>query len=141
MTTPNSDELSIVNSLEHVRKNRALYLNGAQPCGETLSARLVSDLIWLGALPASVEKKGEWWIISSPIDWASGDDLENLYSRITSDDRLGANSYRAEILLSAFAHNIFTCTVNGLVWIKKADTRLPGEFKEVICGRAIGFTI
>jgi len=141
MTTPTSDGLSIVNSLEHVRNNRALYLNGAQPCGETLSARLLSDLIWLGALPASVEKKGAWWIISSPTDWAPEDDLENLYSRITSDDRLGVNNYRAEILLSAFAHSIFTCTVDGLMWIKKADIMLPEECKGVVSGRVIGFTI
>jgi hypothetical protein len=75
MTSYEMGDLQIVaGPIPRMRRNPAMYLGGLQtPKGEFLAARLVSDLVWLRALPAEVIEIDGWWVIRSSVDWlASG---------------------------------------------------------------------
>jgi len=71
----------------------------------------------------------------------SGSNPKEVFTSIITDARLGINSYRTEILLSAFARCIFTCTSDGFAWIKEGDAVVPTEFKAALPGRTIGFLV
>jgi hypothetical protein len=141
MATFAPGDLKIVDMVEHIRKNKDMYLNGAPPTGEVLSARLISDLIWIHALPASVDRRDEWWIVKSGLDWMSGHKPEDVFFSLRADERYGINSYRAEPLIFAFARSIFTCSGEGLVWIAQGALRAPAEFDSEYPGRIVGFAL
>lgn len=134
------DDLHVVNdAIKHVRDHKEMYLRGDTPSYELIAGRLVSDLICYHALPASVEKRDDWWIVSSAVDWMDGDDIDKLFNSIRSHERLGVNSVRSEILLSSFCTQIFTCSKGGFSWIKRGGGQAPDDFISSINGRVVGF--
>lgn len=76
-----------------------MYLHGmVRGVGEHLAAKMLSDLVVTGAIPTSVMKVGQWWVISSATDWIAGPDGVGMdeFAKIIP---FGRNSHRAEILL------------------------------------------
>jgi hypothetical protein len=76
------EDLQITRPIQHIRRNPAMYVGGLEaPKGEFLAARIISDLVWLRALPAEVIEIDGWWVVRSSVDWpASGS------SNYTTDD-------------------------------------------------------
>jgi hypothetical protein len=83
-----------------------MFLGGMKRAnGERLAARMLSDLIWSGALPAHVNRLGQWWEVSSAMDWLATQDGIGIdaFARIVPFPVAGPNSHHSEILLTAFA--------------------------------------
>lgn len=139
----------LVNPIEVIRKNVARYLGGlTAPTGEYLAGRMMSDLIWLRALPATVERIGNVWMISSHIDWLateSGATTEMAFSRVLPFAIAGQNSMRSEVLLSAFTDAVVTWGQDGVKWINgnESTVKLPSGIKtnRETTGRVVIFVI
>jgi hypothetical protein len=103
-----------------IQRNPAMYLGAeAGPIGRVLAGKLASTLIHDHALPLTISTVGEWWILSSNVDWLGKDYLEQgLFSRILPDPRGGPNGYRQEILLAAFARLLVVADTAEVVWLK-----------------------
>lgn len=122
------EDLHIVNALEHVRRNPSMYLGGqGKVSGQSLAARLVFDVIDLGALPVDVRRAEDWWIISASLDWlyAAGSTPERLFHNVVPFPEAGDNSCRREILLTAFADAVVTCGPEGVRWLKGSPATAP----------------
>jgi hypothetical protein len=149
MTSYEMGDLQIIRGpIPHMRRNPAMYLGGLQtPKGEFLAARLISDLVWLRALPAEVIETDGWWVVRSSVDWlAAGSPTyttDDAFSRIVSWPEMGANSFHGEILLAAFADAVVTSGTDGIKWINGT----PGKFVPPVGvnlsgpGRIIAFTL
>jgi hypothetical protein len=111
-----------------IRKSPRMYLGGvAEATGQHLAARLMTDLVWLGALPAEVRKIESWWVVASKQDWLVGEGRANVdiaFSKIVPFPEAGVNSFRSEILLSAFADAVITVDASGTRWIKGTERGL-----------------
>jgi hypothetical protein len=149
MTSYEMGDLQIIRGpIPAMRRNPAMYLGGLKaPKGEFLAARLISDLVWLRALPAEVVEIDGWWVVRSSVDWlASGSPtytVDNAFSRIISWPEIGANSFHGEILLAAFADAIVTSGIDGIKWISGGDSKftLPTGINLSGPGRVIAFTL
>ena len=142
------EDLQVNEPIEVIRRSPAMYLGGLEvPKGEFLASRMISDLIWLRALPAEVTEIDGWWVVRSSVDWfASGSrtyTVDNAFSRIVSWPETGANSFHGEILLAAFADAIVTCGNDGIKWISGGDSKftLPTGINLSGPGRVIAFTL
>jgi hypothetical protein len=122
-------DLNIVSdAVSLIQKDPSRYLGRAEKApGEDLAARMMSSLIWLGALPATVTRLPPWWVVSSEKDWlavAGQANVEAAFSTIVPLPAAGPNSHRAEVLLSAFADVVVTLGADGVRWVKGDSSRL-----------------
>jgi hypothetical protein len=107
-----------------------MYLGGLdRAVGEYLAARMLGDLVWLGALPAQVNRVQQWWQVSSATDWLAGSGIGlGAFTRIVPFPAAGQNSFHSEILLTAFADVVVTSGADGVTWIKGDSASLvPSE--------------
>ena len=122
------EDLKIVEgAITLIRKNSSMYA-GERPWGPAFAASLVRDLVFLDALPAHVEKYGEWWVVSSEKDWLAtpcGTTSLVPFSRIVPFPKAGQNCHRSEILLSALADCVVTFGSEGPTWIVGDHDRNP----------------
>lgn len=117
----------ISDAVSLIRKNPSMYLRAEKATGEHLAASMMSTLIWLGALPATVIRLPPWWVISSEKDWlavAGQANVEAAFSKIVPLPVAGPNSHRDEILLSAFADAVVTLGAGAVRWVKGDSSRL-----------------
>jgi hypothetical protein len=122
-----SDLHVLDDAIASIRRNRNLYLGSEEaPIGPTLAHKLMSALIHDRALPATISTSGDWWILSSHVDWIGRDYLaRGLFSRILPDTRQGPNGYRQEILLAAFSRSLVVVDAEGVVWVR-GDPAIEG---------------
>ena len=148
MTFHEKGELQVLGDpIAHMRRYPEMYLGGLQtPTGEFLAARLISDLVWLHALPAEVVDIDGWWVVRSSIDWlASGSPTyttDSALSHLVPWPEMGSNSFHGEILLTAFADAVVTSGTDGIKWITGTPDKfaLPG-INLLGPGRIIAFTL
>jgi hypothetical protein len=149
MTSYEMGYLQIISGpIQAMGRNPAMYLGGLEaPKGEFLAARLISDLVWLRALPAEVIEIDGWWVVRSSVDWlASGSPAyttDNAFSRIVSWPEMGANSFHGEILLAAFADAVVTSGTDGIKWVNGTPDKFvpPVGVNLSGPGRVIAFTL
>jgi hypothetical protein len=148
MKTYSIDDLQIHDDpVGLIRRNPAMYLAGAvdQAVGEHLAARMLGDLILSGALPARVNRVGQWWEVSCATDWLVGRGGIGAFTRIAPFPAAGPNSMHSEILLTAFADNVVTSSaVDGVKWIRgDSSSLMPSEIvlDQVKDGRIVIFSI
>jgi len=135
-----------IDPIEHIRKRRDLYLGKeGLVCPEVLATNIATDALMLGVEEIVVSRHGAWWVVRSRDDWFElnkGFEEEDVFNKIVPVYGAPLETFRREILLMAFADNIFvvkdgvTRLVKGslqgaLYWYKG----LPLE------GRAIAFEI
>ncbi len=112
------DDLSIVNPIDHIRRNPRMYLGTDSADGALLAERLAADLIFLNALPVSIDRGAGWWIVAAGEDWLAGEtDISRAFAISRPFPERDANDMHAEILLTAFAAAVATCTSSGWKWI------------------------
>jgi hypothetical protein len=107
---------------------------------------MLGDLVWLGALPAQVNKLQQWWEVSSTTDWLAGPGGMGLgaFTRIVPFPAAGQNSFHSEILLTAFADVVATSGADGVTWIKgDRDSSVPSEIalETFNAGRIVIFSV
>jgi hypothetical protein len=129
MNTYTFNDLQILDDpIGLIRRNPSMYLRGAEGAvGEHLAARMLFDLVLLGALPAHVDRLGQWWEISAGKDWLAAPDGKGIdvFVTIVPFPMAGPNSHRSEILLTAFADAVVTSGSDGVHWIKGDPSMTP----------------
>ena len=117
MRTYGREDLHIVS--DPIATLRKLYA-AERPSGQYLSARLLHDLVFLGALPVRADRIDSWWLVGSQQDWLRSSDgviSKRPFHAIVAFPAAGPNTHRAEAMLTAFADAVVTCGADGLEWI------------------------
>ncbi len=95
----------------------------------------------------TILKKDDWWLVASEFDWienSGGYSIEEIFSRIIPFPEDGQNSVRGEILLKAFAQDVFTESTSNSTVIKDRisqkiriwlDTQKNSSLKRIIAFR------
>jgi hypothetical protein len=133
-----------------IRLNRRMFLGGLPIVGPHLAAQVIRDVIWLGALAASVSKIEAWWWILAEQDWLMSNDgnvsLDPFFSIVPFPAK-GRNSHRSEVLLTAFADAVVTRAGDETKWITGGPDNFPLpqafalELENVRRGRILAFRI
>jgi len=124
-----------------------MYLNGAtQATGEYLVQALLSQLIELDALPVKIDCVNPWWAIGASVDWLREHaDPHLVFNRMVPFPDPSSNGIYAEVLLTAFAHAVVTCSSGVTKWISgdARKTPLPKSIRAMVSeaakGRMIAF--
>jgi hypothetical protein len=129
MTQYRMEDLQIrgVDPVATVRARPSTYA-GEEPRGPRLAALLVRDLIWLDALPASVERFEDWWLIATDCDWlALNNDSVSMkpFFEIVNFPIVGQFGMRTEILINALAEAVVTWGSDGETWISDRGSASP----------------
>lgn len=117
------DLTPLEDGIELIRRNPEKFLYPlSAPSGNSVMARVTSTLIFLGSYPLHVEVEGNTWAISSGRDWlmdANGTPDYIVFSQLVAFPEYCKNSYREEVLISAFSENAATFSpIFGLRKIK-----------------------
>lgn len=113
--------LTLINTIEHLKKARRMYLQSEGDCGEELAVNLLDDASTLGVQDVYKDFIDGWWVVWSVYDWLK---IENDYSIIDTFNKLvpliggGLNAVRREVLLTAFAKDVLTIKDNKIELIK-----------------------
>ena len=100
---------------------RSRQSRGGSPEPVELITHIVGEVLLLGGSETCTMRSGDWWIISSNVDWlATCPDYapEELFFHIVALPEAGPNSMRAEILLTAFAQQVITASTDQRSIIK-----------------------
>lgn len=113
-------------SLGYVKSHPEIFLNYDGIQLHELATKIATDVITLGCCPAVIDRVGGWWVVMSPYNWMESDvDVVNqdIFSKLIPNPKAGQNASRNEIVLNAFASNIFVS--------KKGDINLvKGELEQ-----------
>ncbi|MBI3971022.1 MAG: hypothetical protein HY332_07005 [Chloroflexi bacterium] len=108
---------------------------------EAAAVELVGEALLCDVLDVTVERLGDWWIVSSSQDWLSAADVEKVFRRIVPFPEAGPNSMRAEVLLAAFCRDVVTQgSGRRLAIAGSPDAALTALFERTCRqGRAVAF--
>jgi hypothetical protein len=92
---------------------------GDPPRGPQLVTALIRDLISFDALPARIERLGNWWKIDSDKDWLRIDGAVSLepFHKIMTLPPPRHLGVRTEVLIAVLADAAVTLGSDGLAWI------------------------
>jgi hypothetical protein len=112
--------LQIVNPIEWVRRNQSLFFPAGQIDVIRLTAYVMSDVLELGGGECRIVKRDRWWFVVSDADWLAqaAVPVHELFESVIPAPAHGEHSMRAEVLLSAYAADIFTQSDEGALQIK-----------------------
>jgi hypothetical protein len=111
--------------VEYVRSRPELYFQG--PVDHSwLLGLVVSGALAHGARDLQVTETDGWWSISSSFDWL-GDDTIDAFFTLKPSPATGPNTHRMEILLLAFAEDVWTAAPGDPVALSR-----PGPAPEPV---------
>ena len=102
---------ALADAIDYVRQRPERFFRAGSPEPVELITHIVGEVLLLGGSETCTMRSGDWWIISSNVDWlATCPDYapEELFFHIVAFPEAGPNSMRAEILLTAFAQQVVT---------------------------------
>ena len=142
------DDLRIIDSLVAIRGRPEMYLRGGVASAADLARRVADDAKLLGAQSVEVEELADWWLIGGDRDWCKlGRDRPTnpleLFRRAWPFIEAGDNSMRSEILIAAFAKDVFTVS-QGILEIVQGAGPEDELLEKVATGRwtrVIGFRL
>jgi hypothetical protein len=110
-----------VNALQFVRAHSQMFFGEVAPNPITCAHELVAEVLALAAPDAAVERHGDWWIVSSTMDWfLPNKTVEEQFCELIPFAEGGANASRFEVVIAAFAAAVATrskdtewCTISG----------------------------
>jgi hypothetical protein len=144
---PKQPTFQPVDAIGHIRRQQQMYLRDGIARAEDLVERMLSDIVWLDALPAKVERAGSWWIVSSEKEWlmtlAGAVSLE-VFRTIVPIPRRGPNDMRADVVVAAFARAVVTAGPEGVTWVVGDAATFPlpnGISLHRSSGRTVAFTL
>jgi hypothetical protein len=87
-----------------------------------LLAYIMTDVIELGQGECHISSKDGWWFVSSDVDWLQHPSLSinELFANVVPAPAHGLHSLRAEVLVNAFATDVF-------IWSHECKTIIKGE--------------
>src|SRR5690349_4433092 len=105
--------MKTLDPVTHVRDNPAMYLRGGRRDAVELARQLAGDAIYLGAKRAQILEVNGWLLVAADIDWMKDRDVRETFQQIVPFTEAGVNSMRSEILLTAYADDVFTADETG----------------------------
>ena len=105
----------LADAIDYVRQRPERFFRGSSPEPVELVTHIVGEVLLLGGSETCIMRSGDWWIISSNVDWLAtcpNYAPEELFFRIVAFPEAGPNSMRAEILLTAFAQQVVTVSAD-----------------------------
>lgn len=140
------DSIQIVDVVKGIREHRKMFLPPDRPTGEYL-AELTAKLAQLrGSHPATVDRLGNWWKVSSAVDWLreySTDGEFNVFDKMVPYPAAGLFMFHPEVLLTAYA-NCVVSVVGQRIEMRPATYAVPDYVREWFLpssGRSICFEI
>lgn len=112
---------ALADAIDYVRQRPERFFRAGSPAPVELVTHIVGEVLILGGSETYTMRNGDWWIISSNVDWlAMCPDYapEELFFNIVALPEAGPNSMRAEILLTAFAQQVVTVSADHQSIIK-----------------------
>jgi hypothetical protein len=130
LTTYTEKDLKIIDDpIALLQSHPERYLRGAtKPTGAFLAEAVMVDIIHLDALPATIERVGEWWFMSSREDWlATAESIPpaSLFSRLIPVPARGRYCHRSECVVAAFGDAVVISDQGKIVWIKSDASSHP----------------
>ena len=110
------DDLRVVDPLKMIRDRPGMFLPDGDR-GTGLAKHLEEEARLLGAAWVQVERLADWYLVGSDMDWCRvgrfrpSDPLDQ-FRRAWPFPEAGVNSIRSEILVTAFAEDVFTGTAS-----------------------------
>ena len=110
-----------VDGLAWVRERPAQFFSRGRVEVVSLLAYLMSDVLELGGGECRISTRDLWAFVASDIDWLRHERLSTveLFNRVVPAPAHGEHSMRAEVLVNAFATDVFTwapedrCSIRG----------------------------
>src|SRR4051812_48970969 len=100
---PSGEEVQIINPIEALRRHPGMYIAKGVPLGIELARQLTEQLVMDEVAPISLQRSGQWWVISSAQDWLGDFQKRRVFEHPVADNgRYGPNGYIKEFLLAAF---------------------------------------
>jgi hypothetical protein len=118
------NDLQVVTALEAIRSRPDMYLRGQPITGDVLASRLIEDILVVRNCIAFATRIDEWWVVASDRDWIGiheGEKLRSHFNRIVAFPEAGVNTMHSEVLITAFAKDVFTsdtstqCVIHGSI--------------------------
>ena len=111
--------IELNNPVDWVKEHPQIMLRSSLICGENLAHRVVHDAFVSKVKSMKIEQIENWWIIAGINDWLSYKNLSinDLFNKLIPFPEMGQECHRSEILLTAFADNIFTVLDKSFRWI------------------------
>ncbi|CAN5614843.1 hypothetical protein BH09MYX1_BH09MYX1_33750 [soil metagenome] len=112
--------IQTVDPIEWVKRNQASFFPGGKIDVIRLLAYVMSDVLELGRGECRIVQHDAWWSIVSDADWLAHAEVSvrELFERVVPAPAHGEHSMRAEVLLSAYAEDVFTHSDEGSLQIK-----------------------
>ena len=128
---------ALAEAIDYVRQRPERFFRAGSPAPVELVTHIVGEVLLLGGSETYTMRNGDWWIISSNVDWlATCPDYapEELFFNIVALPEAGPNSMRAEILLTAFAQQVVTVSADHQSIIK-GDVSQADDIWRLIASR------
>jgi hypothetical protein len=128
---------ALTEAIDYVRQRPERFFRAGSPEPVELVTHIVGEVLLLGGSETYTMRNGDWWIISSNVDWlATCPDYapEELFFNIVALPEAGPNSMRAEILLTAFAQQVVTVSADHQSIIK-GDVSQADDIWRLIASR------
>jgi hypothetical protein len=128
---------ALADAIDYVKQRPERFFRAGSPAPVELVTHIVGEVLLLGGSETYTMRNGDWWIISSNVDWlATCPDYapEELFFNIVALPEAGPNSMRAEILLTAFAQQVVTVSADHQSIIK-GDVSQADDIWRLIASR------
>ncbi len=139
-------DIKLIDALSVIRSQPLTYLRQRVVTADVLAFRVADDARRLGCEPVEVVEHEGCWLVGAGDDWCIKgrhvpSDVLELFRRAWPFPEAGANSMRSEVLVAAFARDVFTGSADDIQVVQGAE---PGEtMREWIAARrwrrVIGF--
>jgi hypothetical protein len=139
-------DIKAVDAVSAIRNHPQMYLGKRVVSAGMLARRVADDARLLGCALVEIDEREDWWLVGADLDWLGlgqhrpSDPLE-LFRRAWPFLEAGDNAMRSEVLVAAFAQDVFTTTACNIQFIQGAAPSLL--LREWIagrgCRRVIGF--
>ncbi len=101
-----------------IRKKPGMFTRSSPVSGVELATNIVSEALLLikGKGRVTTFLTDTWWVVASDIDWIANESehpVEDVFSHILPLPQAGPNSMRGEVLLTAFARDVITQSIDG----------------------------
>jgi hypothetical protein len=128
--------------LDWIRARPGMFFTQGVFSPEAAASEIVGEALVCQVTEVTVTRLADWWIISGAQDWLPSGAAETPFRRIVPFPEAGANSMRAEVLLTAFCRDVVTQAPAGRVTI---SGRLDGALAPYLertrqtAGRTVAF--
>ena len=104
-----------------MRERPEHFFRTGSPAPVELATHVLGDALIASATETCTIRLRDWWVIGSDVDWLTNHKqytMVELFARIVPLSEAGANSMRAEILLTAFTEAVITIGGDDCLTIK-----------------------